>query len=78
MLVVDDNVDSAEMLAMLLKKSGHEVRTAYTGPAALEVAAAYRPDVVLLDIGLPGLNGFEVARRLRQQPAPRRPCGSSP
>jgi CheY-like chemotaxis protein/anti-sigma regulatory factor (Ser/Thr protein kinase) len=67
-LVVDDNVDSAEILAKLLRHSGHDVRTAYTGPTALEAAAAHPPDVVLLDIGLPELNGYEVARRLRQQP----------
>ncbi len=67
-LVVDDNVDSAEILAKLLRMSGHDVRTAYTGPTALEAAVAHLPDVVLLDIGLPGLNGYEVARRLRQDP----------
>ena len=67
-LVVDDNEDSAEMLARLLNRSGHDVRTAYTGPAALDVAAAQFPDVVLLDIGLPGINGYEVARRLRLLP----------
>jgi CheY-like chemotaxis protein len=67
-LVVDDNVDSAEALASLLKISGHDVRTAYSGQAALEAAAAYLPAVVLLDIGLPGINGYEVARRLRQIP----------
>ena len=67
-LVVDDNVDSAEILARLLRRSGHDVRTAYTGPTALEAAADYLPDVVLLDIGLPGMNGYEVARRLRQDP----------
>jgi CheY-like chemotaxis protein len=67
-LVVDDNVDSAETLTTLLKMSGHDVRTAYTGPTALDVAVAFLPDVVLLDIGLPGLNGYEVARRLRQHP----------
>jgi CheY-like chemotaxis protein len=63
-LVVDDNEDSADMLA----RSGHVVRTAYTGPTALEVAAECLPDVVLLDIGLPGNNGYEVARRLRLLP----------
>ena len=68
MLVVDDNVDSAEILAKLLRMPGHDVRTAYTGPTALEAAAAHPPDVVLLDIGLPGLNGYEVARRLRLDP----------
>jgi PAS domain S-box-containing protein len=68
-LVVDDNIDMAQTLALLLKTSGHDVRTAHTGPAALEVALDHRPNVVLLDIGLPGLNGYEVANRLRQQPA---------
>ena len=67
-LVVDDNVDSAEVLAKLLRRSGHDVRTAYTGPTALDVAAESRPDAVLLDIGLPGINGYEVARHLRQNP----------
>jgi signal transduction histidine kinase/CheY-like chemotaxis protein len=68
-LVVDDNLDSVATLALLLKECGHDVRTAYDGPAALEAALDYRPNVVLLDIGLPGLDGFEVAKRLRQQPA---------
>jgi PAS domain S-box-containing protein len=68
-LVVDDNVDTVTTLAMLVRESGHEARTAYDGPAVLEAALDYRPDVVLLDIGLPGLDGFEVAKRLRQQPA---------
>ena len=67
-LVVDDNVDAAQSLAKLLQASGHDVRMAYDGPSALEAALNYRPDVVLLDIGLPGLNGFEVAKRIRQQP----------
>ena len=67
-LVVDDNRDAAEMLQLLLEESGHHVRLAYDGPAALEAALDYRPNVVLLDIGLPGLDGFEVAKRLRQQP----------
>jgi PAS domain S-box-containing protein len=68
-LVVDDNVDTASSIEMLLKHSGHDVRTAHDGPTALEEAFDYRPNVVLLDIGLPGLNGFEIAKRLRQQPA---------
>src|SRR5271154_3250352 len=68
-LVVDDNVDTVTTLALLVKESGHEVRTAYDGSAVLEAALDYRPNVVLLDIGLPGLNGFEVAKQLRQQPA---------
>ena len=67
-LVVDDNVDSAEVLATLLRMVGHDVKTVYTGPTALTAAEAYAPDVVLLDIGLPGLNGYEVARRLRRDP----------
>jgi PAS domain S-box-containing protein len=68
-LVVDDNVDTVTTLAMLVQESGHEVRTAYDGSAVLEAALDYRPNVVLLDIGLPGLSGFEVAKQLRQQPA---------
>lgn len=67
-LVVDDNVDLAETLTLLLEASGHEVRMAHDGPTALETALSYRPNVVLLDLGLPGLDGFEVAKRLRQQP----------
>ena len=67
-LVVDDNVDTAQSLEILLKMSGHDVRTAHTGPNALEATLDYRPNVVLLDIGLPGLNGYEVAKRIRQQP----------
>jgi CheY-like chemotaxis protein len=67
-LVVDDNVDSSEILAKLLRMSGHDVRTAYTGPTALEAAITHLPDVMLLDIGLPGFNGYEVARRLRRLP----------
>ena len=68
-LLVDDNVDSVSILSMLVQESGHEVRTAYDGASALEAALDYLPHVVLLDIGLPGLNGFEVAQRIRQQPA---------
>ncbi len=68
-LVVDDNVDTVTTLALLVNESGHDVRTAYDGSAVLEAALDYRPNVVLLDIGLPGLNGFEVAKQLRQQPA---------
>jgi CheY-like chemotaxis protein len=67
-LVVDDSVDAAQSLAMLLESAGHDVQTAHDGPATLEAALDYRPSVVLLDIGLPGMNGFEVAKRLRQQP----------
>ncbi|HMC87925.1 MAG TPA: response regulator, partial [Gemmataceae bacterium] len=67
-LIVDDNVDSAESLAVLLRQSGHEVRTTHDGPSALDLTSSYRPEVVLLDIGLPGMDGYEVARRLKQQP----------
>jgi signal transduction histidine kinase len=66
-LVVDDNADAADSLALLLRVDGHEVRVAYDGPAALQEAAAFRPEVVLLDIGLPRMDGYEVARRLRGQ-----------
>lgn len=67
-LVVDDNADTANSLAMLLEASGNHTRTCYDGPSALKAALDYRPHVVLLDIGLPGMNGFEVAKRLREQP----------
>jgi CheY-like chemotaxis protein len=66
-LVVDDCRDHTDSLAFLLQYWGHDVRTAGDGPAGLAVARDYRPDVVLLDVGLPGMNGFEVARRLRQE-----------
>ncbi len=68
LLVVDDNRDAADSLALLLRLQGHEVRVAHDGPAALQIAAAYRPDLVFLDIGMPGMDGYEVARRLRQTP----------
>jgi PAS domain S-box-containing protein len=66
-LVVEDHADSAEMLAFLLRLEGHEVRVASEGSGALDAARAQRPDVVLCDIGLPGMNGYEVASRLRQE-----------
>ena len=66
-LVVDDNRDSANSLAMLLRLTGNETETAYDGLEALEAAERFRPDVVLLDIGLPKLNGYDVARRMRQE-----------
>ena len=68
-LAVDDSVDAVEFLARLLRLSGHEVEVAYDGTSAVQAALAMRPDVVLLDIGLPGLTGYEVARQLRQEPA---------
>ena len=64
-LVVDDNVDAAEALAMLLELRGNQTRVAYSGLLALDAASEFRPQVVFLDIGLPGINGYEVARRLR-------------
>ncbi len=67
-LVVDDNQDAADSLAMLLRLDGHEVHTAHDGPSALEVAREFLPRVVLLDLGLPGLDGYQVARRLREGP----------
>lgn len=68
-LLVDDNVDASAALAALLQFEGHDVRVAQDGPSALEAAAIYRPTVILLDIGLPGMDGYEVARRLRASPA---------
>lgn len=65
-LVVDDNVSSAESLAKVLKLEGHEVQIAHDGASALESVRRFRPEVVLMDIGLPGIDGYEVARRLRQ------------
>jgi DNA-binding response OmpR family regulator len=66
-LVVDDNVDAARTLGMLLKESEHDVRMAYDGQTALKAALDFRPNVALLDLGLPGLDGFEVAKRLRHE-----------
>jgi two-component system CheB/CheR fusion protein len=67
-LVVDDSVDGAESLALLLRLAGHDVRSSYDGPGALEAAASFRPEVVFLDIGLPGMNGYDTARQLRSRP----------
>jgi PAS domain S-box-containing protein len=66
-LIVEDNLDSAEMLAFVLELGGHDVRAAHNGAEALEAARAFAPQVVLCDIGLPGMNGYEVAARLRQR-----------
>ena len=68
-LVVDDNQDSANSLGLLIQVLGHDVRTVYDGPSALALAGSFVPDLVLLDIGMPVMDGFEVARRLRQIPA---------
>ena len=67
-LVVDDNHDSALSLAMMLSIMGHETRTAHDGESAVETAETFLPEVILLDIGLPKLNGYEVAQRIREKP----------
>jgi PAS domain S-box-containing protein len=68
MLVVDDNHDAADSLALLLKGLGNEVITLYDGPSALQILENFQPTVVFLDIGMPGMDGFEVARRIKRQP----------
>jgi CheY-like chemotaxis protein len=68
-LVVDDNRDSATSLCMMLELMGSEARAAFDGMSAVETAAEFRPDIILLDIGMPGMDGYEVARRIRAQPA---------
>ena len=67
-LIVDDNRDGAQGLALILDLEGHDVRTASDGLEALEIAEEFRPNVVLLDIGMPGIDGYETARRLRARP----------
>jgi CheY-like chemotaxis protein len=69
-LIVDDNADSVETLALVLRRGGNDVRTAHDGPSALEAAGVSAPEVVLLDIGLPGMSGYEVARKLRSAHGP--------
>jgi CheY-like chemotaxis protein len=64
-LIIEDNGDALEMLRAQLERDGHEVYTAADGPAGVEAAAAVRPDVALIDVGLPGFDGYEVARRIR-------------
>ncbi|HEX7624372.1 MAG TPA: response regulator, partial [Anaeromyxobacteraceae bacterium] len=66
-LVVDDNHDAAESLADIVKMMGHDVEIAYDGPSAIEKARAFLPDIVLCDIGLPGMSGYEVAKALRAE-----------
>jgi PAS domain S-box-containing protein len=68
-MIVEDNLDAAESLQMLLELLGHEVRLAHDGAAALPLALEHRPDVMLVDIGLPGVDGYEVARRVRAEPS---------
>ncbi|MGH7825080.1 MAG: response regulator [Candidatus Binatia bacterium] len=67
-LIVDDSHVQAKSLGMLLELMGHDVRLAYDGPGALELSATFVPDVALIDVGLPGMNGYEVARRIRERP----------
>ncbi len=64
--VVDDNLDSANTCALLLQLEGHDVMVAHEGPGALEMASEFKPEIILLDIGLPGMDGYEVAHRIRK------------
>jgi CheY-like chemotaxis protein/two-component sensor histidine kinase len=73
-LIVDDNRDAADSLAMLLRTTGNDIRTAYDGLEAVQVASEFRPEVVLLDIGLPKIDGHEVAQRIRQETWGRQVC----
>ena len=67
LLIVEDHPDVAESLALILRCDDHEVRIAHDGPAALQVLNKFKPDVVLLDVGLPGMDGYQVARRMREE-----------
>ncbi len=68
-LVVDDNVDAAVTVSALLKAWGHDVQTVYSGPSALDAVRNFRPEIILLDIGLPGMSGYDVAKNLRAEPS---------
>ncbi len=68
-MVVEDNLDTVRTLVMLLKAEGHQVEYAVNGYAAISLAARFLPEVVILDLGLPGLDGFEVCARLKKEPA---------
>jgi CheY-like chemotaxis protein len=68
-LIADDNIDAATSLSLVLQMMGNEVRVAHDGLEALAVAESFRPDAVLLDIGMPAMNGYEVCRKLRERPA---------
>jgi CheY-like chemotaxis protein len=72
-LIADDYRDSADSMSMMLKIMGHETRTVYNGEDAVSAAATFRPDVILLDIGMPKLNGNEACRRIRELPWKRQP-----
>jgi CheY-like chemotaxis protein len=67
-LVVDENRDAANTLALVLRQMGHDVRVSYDGREALEVARGLRPDIVFLDLVMPGMDGYEVARQMRSDP----------
>jgi len=67
-LIVDDNVDAANLLSMALSRQGHHIETAVSGQQAIDAAESFRPEVVFLDLTMPGMDGFEVARRLRFLP----------
>ncbi|MGE5046997.1 MAG: ATP-binding protein, partial [Deltaproteobacteria bacterium] len=72
-LLVDDNGDALEMLTELLRGAGHEVRSVSDGPAALEAVADFRPELAILDIGLPAMDGYDLAARLRERMGPETP-----
>lgn len=74
LLIADDRADSADTMAMLLQLTGHDVRTAYSGEDAIAVAEAFRPDVALIDLGMPRVSGYDVCRRIRQEPWGRQMC----
>ena len=67
-LIVDDNAAAVKMLSLMLKLLGHQIRTASDGPEGIEVAAEFLPDVILMDLGTPRMNGFDAARYIREQP----------
>ena len=73
LLVVDDNVDAAQTLGAILEIHGHEVRVAYSGSEGLRIAIEWRPDVGVLDIGIPDLNGYELCRGIRERSGDRQP-----
>jgi CheY-like chemotaxis protein len=66
-IVADDDLDTVEAMALLLRAIGHQVEVATSGPAVLELAGRTRPDIIFLDIGMPGMDGWELARRLRER-----------
>jgi CheY-like chemotaxis protein len=73
LLVVDDNVDAAQTLGAILEISGHEVRVAYSGSEGLRIASEWKPEVGVLDIGIPDMDGYELCRAIRQQSVDRQP-----